>query len=88
MSRSDKSVETRSDAQLKSMYERCDTDKDGRLSQEELEKILIELGVEFPRLRAKSVLWHADENEDGYISLSEFRSLIKYALTLSTSKKA
>ncbi|XP_040996007.1 probable calcium-binding protein CML27 [Juglans microcarpa x Juglans regia] len=83
----DESVKCR-DAQLKSMYERCDTDKDGRLSKVELQKVLEELGVEFPRLRAKSVLWHADENEDGYISLNEFGTLVKYALTLSTIPKA
>ncbi|KAG6626572.1 hypothetical protein I3843_15G054000 [Carya illinoinensis] len=77
-----------SDAQLKSMYERCEADKDGRLSQAELQNLLTEMGVEFPHLRAKSLLWHADENQDGSISLSEFGTLIKYALKLSTVPKA
>ena len=41
-----------------------DENHDGRLSKEELEKALEELGSSFPAWRA---LYHANENGDGWV---------------------
>ncbi|KAK7859643.1 calmodulin-like protein 4 [Quercus suber] len=70
--------------QMKNVFGRSDSDKDGYLSKQELKKAFSDLGVEFPSLRAMSALWHADDNGDNYISKKELAELVKYTSTMNT----
>ncbi|KAL5780289.1 hypothetical protein ACOSQ2_011026 [Xanthoceras sorbifolium] len=57
-----------------------DTNRDGRLSKEELKNALESLGSSFPAWRSWRALCHADENRDGYISEDELDGLVKYII--------
>lgn len=69
------------EAQLKAMFKRCDTDGDGRLSKQELKMAFSSLGSAAPGWRAFRALHRADGNGDGYINLdTELENVVKYAL--------
>ncbi|XVE55914.1 hypothetical protein DITRI_Ditri03aG0195300 [Diplodiscus trichospermus] len=67
-------------AQLKSIFKRFDTNKDGRLSKQELRNAFASLGSYLPGWRAVRGLHQADCDGDGYVSEDELDDLVKYAL--------
>ncbi|KAK8683811.1 hypothetical protein V6N13_039857 [Hibiscus sabdariffa] len=66
--------------QVKGIFNRYDTNKDGFLRKQELKHTFACLGSRMPRLRALLALHHADVNGDGYIDQSEFNNLVTYTL--------
>ncbi|KAE8653974.1 putative Calcium-binding EF-hand family protein [Hibiscus syriacus] len=66
--------------QLRGIFIRCDTNKDGLLSKEELREAFACLGSRMPGVRAWLALQHADVNGDGFINEAEFDKLVKYTL--------
>ncbi|GAB4850829.1 hypothetical protein Ancab_030128 [Ancistrocladus abbreviatus] len=56
-----------------------DTNKDGRLSKEELAAFFKKLGSHFPGLRAFRAMHHADGDGDGFIDDHEMKELIDCA---------
>ncbi|XVE67726.1 hypothetical protein DITRI_Ditri09bG0011700 [Diplodiscus trichospermus] len=73
--------------QMKDFFRRFDSNKDGRLSKEELKKAFNELGSRVPVFRTLAALHHADENGDGFISEEELEALVQYALGLGYTIK-
>ncbi|XVE70061.1 hypothetical protein DITRI_Ditri10aG0041500 [Diplodiscus trichospermus] len=63
-----------------SLFKRCDVNKDGRLSKDEVKAGFRLLQSRFPNYRAQRAFKVADENGDGYISESELDELVKYVL--------
>ncbi len=64
----------------KAAFDAEDTDKDGRISRDELENILTEAGVGFRITRwavAKEVMDCLDLNNDGFIQWKEFDSVFQ-----------
>ncbi|GAB4850830.1 hypothetical protein Ancab_030129 [Ancistrocladus abbreviatus] len=57
-----------------------DTNKDGRLSKEELAAFFKRLGSHFPSWRVFSAMHHADGDGDGHIDEHEMKELIDLAL--------
>ncbi|XP_021299254.1 probable calcium-binding protein CML10 [Herrania umbratica] len=72
--------------QLKEVFRRSDSNKDGRLSKEELKKAFNELGSRVPVFRTLAALHHADENGDGYVSEDELDAVVQYAVGLRYAK--
>ncbi|KAJ9166226.1 hypothetical protein P3X46_021007 [Hevea brasiliensis] len=68
--------------QLKGLLKRYDTNKDGKLSKDELKAAFKSLGSRIPGWRAWWAIHHADANDDGYISEDEMEELVKYAMKL------
>lgn len=68
--------------QLRGMFRKCDMNRNGQLSKEELKEGFRQMGSKFPGWRASRALRGADRDGDGDISLSrdEFDRLVKYAL--------
>ncbi|KAJ8762154.1 hypothetical protein K2173_007307 [Erythroxylum novogranatense] len=64
--------------QLRDTFKRYDTNRDGRLSKQELMNAFASLGSHLPCWRAWRALQHADANGDGCIGEDEFGDLIKY----------
>ncbi|CAK9135305.1 unnamed protein product [Ilex paraguariensis] len=64
---------------LRDLLRRYDTNRDGKLSKEELKAAFRSLGVGFSGWRAGRALRHADANEDGYINEKEMNELVEYA---------
>ena len=50
----------------------ADTDKDGIISVEELDAMLQETGIDWPRKRKEKLLGALDEDGDGKVGLAEF----------------
>merc|ERR1712136_514345 len=75
---------------IKKTFEKIDTNKDDKLSQEELKKVLMEnfekVGVEIEEERLDRMVLQAftdmDTNKDGKISIAEFQGS-SWALVLS-----
>ncbi|KAH7567411.1 hypothetical protein ACOSP7_010713 [Xanthoceras sorbifolium] len=68
--------------QLKGMFRRFDTNRDGQFTRQELKDAFHSLGSKFPSWRAFRALYHADANGDGFISEHEFTELLNYAIRL------
>ncbi|KAK3231391.1 hypothetical protein Dsin_003272 [Dipteronia sinensis] len=68
--------------QLRGMFWRYDTNRDGRLSRKELKEAFNCLGSSIPGWRAHRALNRADDNGDGYISEEEVDELVSYAFKL------
>ncbi|XWS25626.1 hypothetical protein CRYUN_Cryun27aG0084000 [Craigia yunnanensis] len=66
--------------QVRGIFNRYDTNKDGRLSKQELKNAFASLGSRMPGVRTFLALQHADTNGDGYISAAEFEKLVDYTL--------
>lgn len=62
---------------LKSAFEKFDSDKDGKLSKEEIKNVLGEKDFQYVNELLKLV----DMNKDGYLSFEEFKSLMDCILT-------
>ncbi|XP_059635380.1 calcium-binding allergen Ole e 8-like [Cornus florida] len=65
-----------SEEQIKGLLKRHDTNRDGKLSREELKAAFKTLGLHFSGWRAQRALRHADANEDGFINEEELNELI------------
>ncbi|XWS25629.1 hypothetical protein CRYUN_Cryun27aG0084300 [Craigia yunnanensis] len=74
------------EAQLKSIFKRFDTNGDGRLSKQELRDAFASLGSYLPGWRAGRGLYQANGNGDGYVSDDELDDLVKYALKCGYTK--
>ena len=68
-----------SEEQVKGLLSRYDTNRDGRLSKDELKRAFRGMGLRFSGWRAGRALRHADANGDHYISEDELSELVKYA---------
>lgn len=66
--------------QVRGIFYRYDTNRDGLLSKQELKNAFASLGSLMPGVRAWLALQHADVNGDGYINEAEFDKLVKYTL--------
>ncbi|KAB1199686.1 putative calcium-binding protein CML10 [Morella rubra] len=66
--------------QLRGMFKRFDTNRDGRLNRQELRNAFRGLGSAASGWRAFRAIGHADGNGDGQISESELDNLVEYAL--------
>ncbi|XP_048130562.1 calmodulin-like protein 5 [Rhodamnia argentea] len=56
-----------------------DTNKDGRISKEELRHAIRATGAWFPWLKANKAVHAADTNGDGFIDENEMNNLVDYA---------
>ena len=61
---------------VRQVYDDIDTDKDGRLTAEELRHAAAALGFKLSGENIRSVLQRADEDSDGVISFAELRSFL------------
>ncbi|TYJ49299.1 hypothetical protein E1A91_A01G124900v1 [Gossypium mustelinum] len=66
--------------QVRGIFHRYDTNRDGLLSKQELKNAFSSLGSPMPGVRAWLALQHADVNGDGYINEAEFDKLVKYTM--------
>jgi calcium-dependent protein kinase len=69
---------------LKIAFERFDTDKDGRLSKEEIKLVLGTSHNDYIFLLLNSI----DQNNDGYISFEEFSTLMNGVISNGMKKKS
>ncbi|KAK8579983.1 hypothetical protein V6N13_143126 [Hibiscus sabdariffa] len=58
-------------AELLSLFKRCDVNKDGKLSKEEVKAGFQRLQSRFPGFRTQRAFKVADKNGDGFISETE-----------------
>ncbi|KAK2660310.1 hypothetical protein Ddye_006843 [Dipteronia dyeriana] len=72
--------------QLRGMFWRYDTNRDGKLSRKELKEAFNYLGAFIPGWRAHRALNHADGNGDGYITEEEVDDLVNYVVKLGYVK--
>lgn len=73
--------------ELKAIFKRFDTYKDGRLSKQELRNAFASLGSHLPGWRAGRGLKQADGNRDGYVSDKELEVLLQYVLKCGYTNK-
>ncbi|KAE8707914.1 putative Calcium-binding EF-hand family protein [Hibiscus syriacus] len=63
------------------LFKRCDVNKDGKLSWEEVKAGFRKLQSRFPLYRTHRAFQMADENHDGFINIDdELDKLVTYAL--------
>ncbi|CAN4092725.1 unnamed protein product [Withania somnifera] len=66
--------------QLIKIFKKCDINKDGYLTKEDLTEAFRQLGSTFPGYRAARALHRADKNGDGLIDdKEELDQLVEYA---------
>ncbi|OIS96166.1 hypothetical protein A4A49_00628 [Nicotiana attenuata] len=65
--------------EFKRWLKRFDTDKDGKISKEELRDAVRSNGGWFSRLKGSRGIKTADANGNGYIDENEFNSLVEFA---------
>ena len=75
------------ETQLRGLLMRFDTNRDGRLSKEELRAAFKSLGSRAPGVRAFFALFRADKNNDGYIDDDEFDVLVKFIMQIGYTVK-
>ncbi|XVE55915.1 hypothetical protein DITRI_Ditri03aG0195400 [Diplodiscus trichospermus] len=66
--------------ELMRLFKRCDVNKDGKLSYEEVKAGFRRLQSRFPAYRTQRAFQMADQNRDGYIDEAELEKLVSYAL--------
>ncbi|KAI5656206.1 hypothetical protein M9H77_24999 [Catharanthus roseus] len=66
--------------EFKKWLKRFDTDKDGRISKEELREAIRAGGVWFSRFRCRKGFKVADKNANGFIDDNEIKFLTDFAL--------
>lgn len=74
-------------AEIKRLFKRCDANKDGKLSWEEVKAGFRELQSRWPAYRTQRAFHIADKDGDGYITESELDQLVQYALDSYKPKK-
>lgn len=65
--------------QFKQWLKKFDSDKDGRISVEELSRAIRTHGGWFSRRKGKEALGSADVNGDGFIEEDEVEELVEFA---------
>ncbi|PRQ32628.1 putative EF-hand domain pair protein [Rosa chinensis] len=65
--------------ELKKWLKKFDTDKDGRISKEELRQAIRATGERFATFKSRRALQSADVNQDGYIGEEELDNLVEFA---------
>ncbi|KAJ4826414.1 hypothetical protein Tsubulata_048675 [Turnera subulata] len=65
--------------QFKRWVKALDTDKDGKISKEELAEAVRGTGRWFAGWKGKQGLQSADSNGDGFVDESEFHNLVEFA---------
>ncbi|WCJ35406.1 hypothetical protein M5689_016663 [Euphorbia peplus] len=70
------------EGQLKALFKENDSNRDGKLSKEEIKRAFIKLGSRLPNWRVNRALRHADGDGDGDITEKELDELVKYAVKL------
>ncbi|KAL3514502.1 hypothetical protein ACH5RR_027219 [Cinchona calisaya] len=66
--------------EFKKWLKKFDTDKDGRISQEELREAVREMGGWFTKWKCKGGFKSADKDGDGFIEENEINNLKDFAL--------
>ncbi|XVE70057.1 hypothetical protein DITRI_Ditri10aG0041000 [Diplodiscus trichospermus] len=66
--------------EIMNLFKRCDVNKDGKLSKEEVKAGFRRLQSRFPAFRATRAFKMADKDGDGYITEAELDKLVTYAL--------
>ncbi|MQM14750.1 hypothetical protein Taro_047685 [Colocasia esculenta] len=79
-----KQIQTSKSAELtveefKEWLKRFDTDKDGRISREELRQAIRRIGGRFSAWKSSRGIREADANGDGYIDDAEIEKLVAFA---------
>jgi Ca2+-binding EF-hand superfamily protein len=64
------------DEELLACFQFFDKDKDGRISQAELEEVLIRIGAQLSPSEIQEMMHTGDINRDGYIDFDEFKQLL------------
>jgi Ca2+-binding EF-hand superfamily protein len=64
------------DDELLACFQFFDKDKDGRISQAELEEVLIRIGAQLSPSEIQEMMHTGDINRDGYIDFDEFKQLL------------
>ncbi|PKI50643.1 hypothetical protein CRG98_028955 [Punica granatum] len=72
------SAASATDSKIKDYFMKFDTNRDGKLSKQELKMAFRGLGSRAPWLRALLVISRMDENRDGYISDHELNKLVEF----------
>lgn len=63
---------SKSEKELRAAFRVYDADKDGRISHEELSKVLTSLGGEISEQEVQGLMKQIDKDDDGFISVEEF----------------
>ncbi|KAL4332080.1 hypothetical protein GQ457_07G021010 [Hibiscus cannabinus] len=75
-------------AEILSLFESCDVNRDGKLSKEEVKAGFERLKSRFPGFRTQRAFKVADKNGDGFISKPELQELVDYVLDCYEGKIA
>jgi len=62
---------------FKRQFERFDKNRSGKLSKQEMQRMLISLGIKATRLEFEHLFSQIDVNDDGKVSLSDFEAFLK-----------
>lgn len=64
------------DEEIMACFEYFDKDHDGRISEKELEEVMVKLDSRLTRKELKDMMAMADINRDGFIDFDEFKQLL------------
>lgn len=71
------SVYLQDENEVEKVFQRFDTNRDGKISEEELEGVMRSLGTETSGDEVKRMMQEIDTDKDGFISLEEFAAFCK-----------
>jgi calmodulin len=83
----DKLVVEWSDEELRVTFDLFDTNKDGKISKDELSQVLQNLGSQASEEELENMINNADLNQNGFVEFEEFVKLMKnHCPAMSTSQ--